>query len=94
MLDPITVHASGRRKASNPTRLTKDLVDIGEEISEADNTARSGKEKCKKQKIEELLPQEETTEGETTGKYLVDVGEDSPKYTSAPPKINSHKRIL
>ena len=39
-----------------------------EEISEAENTARSGKEKYKKQKIRELSPQEETSEGDTTEK--------------------------
>ena len=54
MTDPIPVNDSGKRKASKPTRLIKDLGGLGEEISEANNTARSGKEKPKKQKIGEL----------------------------------------
>ena len=61
MPDPIPVRDSGRRKASNPISLTKDLGDIGEEISEAENTIRSGKDKSKKQKIGGLSPQEETS---------------------------------
>ena len=61
MLDPIPVSDSGRRKASKSIRLTKDLGDIREERSEAENTARSGKEISKKQKIGKLSPQEETS---------------------------------
>ena len=74
MPDPIPVRASVRWKASKPIRLTKYLGDLGEERSEAENTARSWKDKSKKQKIKELSPQDETSEGETTEKDLVDVG--------------------
>ena len=86
MPDPIPVRASVSWKASKPIRLTKYLGDLGEERSEAENTARSWKDKSKKQKIGELSPQEETSEGETTEKDLVYVGEDAPKSTSAQPK--------
>ena len=74
MTDPIPVSASGRRKASKPIRLTKYLGYIGEESSKVENTTRYRKEKSKKLKIGNLSPQEETSEGETTEKYLINVG--------------------
>ena len=53
---PILVRASGRRKSSNPIRMTKYIGDLREERSGAENTARSGQDNSKKQKTTDSLP--------------------------------------